>query len=214
MKKIFLMTALITAFTLTACSGGSKSDKKAEAAKIDISDLNAPEGAYLVDDVHSFVVFKVKHMGVGYAYGNFNHMGGYVDLNRENPAESSMKFKVDLRTVDTANAKRDDHLRNPDFFDAKKFPYAVFKSTSFSKTGDKTYKVEGELDIHGQTQPVSFTYTETGYMKEDPWGKERIGAETSFVVNRSDFGITGIDKKSPGAVSDKVELMIAVEAVR
>ena len=77
---------------------------------------------YRVDPVHSSVIFRVKHFGVGYFYGRFNEASGAFVVDAANPSMSSVEVQVKADTVDTHNPKRDQHLKSPDFFNAKQFP--------------------------------------------------------------------------------------------
>ncbi|HEV3163139.1 MAG TPA: YceI family protein, partial [Isosphaeraceae bacterium] len=96
---------------------------------------------YKVDPVHSSLFFHVRHMNVGYYNGRFNELSGNIALDEQNPAQCSFEFTINAGSVDTANAKRDQHLKSPDFFNAKQFPKITFKSKSVSKSGENAYEV-------------------------------------------------------------------------
>src|SRR3954447_18901114 len=81
---------------------------------------------YKIDPEHGTVIYRISHFGVGNAYGRFNKPTGSVAV--DNGAPTSFEFEVKTDNVDTANAKRDAHLKSPDFFDAKQFPTITFKS--------------------------------------------------------------------------------------
>ncbi|HNC30593.1 MAG TPA: YceI family protein, partial [Cyclobacteriaceae bacterium] len=91
-------------------------------------------------------------------------------------------------TVDTNVERRDSHLKSPDFFDAAKYPAITFKSTSFTKTGDKSYKVVGDLTMHGVTKPVTLEATLTG-TATGRGGKKLVGFKVTGTVNRIEFGV-------------------------
>jgi polyisoprenoid-binding protein YceI len=164
---------------------------------------------YTFDPVHSSLVFKVKHLGVAFVYGRFNNFGGTLTLDENNPANSSVQASVKAENVDTDNDKRDNHLRSPDFFNAEEHPVVTFKSTDFKKAGSDAYTVKGNITLLGVTRPIEVTVRNTGAGK-DPWGGFRTGWETSFTINRSDFGMDFM----MGGVSDEVTIFVAVEAVR
>lgn len=164
---------------------------------------------YGVDGSHSAAIFKVKHAGVAYTYGRFNKISGSVVWDNANPAASSFEIAIDPESVDTDNDKRDQHLRNPDFFDTKQFPVLGFKSAAIKKLDDATYEVSGNLTIHGVTKPLTVKAVKTGEGK-DPWGGYRIGFETSFTIKRSDFGMTKVTE----SVGDDVAITFSIEGIK
>ena len=115
---------------------------------------------------------------------------------------------VQVADIDTGNEKRDQHLRSPDFFDEKQFPFIIFKSLSIAASDDGDYLVTGELSLHGVKKEVTVKANKTGYYQE-PGGEYRSGFETRFSIERSDFGMAYL-----ALVSDRVELNVSVEGVR
>jgi polyisoprenoid-binding protein YceI len=164
---------------------------------------------YEVDPVHSAVIFRVGHLGVSHTYGRFNDISGQVVLDAADPSKSSVEITVKADSVDTFSEKRDQHLKSPDFFNAKQFPELTFKSRSVKKTGESEFEVAGDLTLHGVTRPVTVKVQHLG-SGSDPWGGYRAGFETTFDIRRSDFGMDYM----PGGVSDEVRLIVAVEGVR
>lgn len=164
---------------------------------------------YSVDAVHSAVIFSVKHFNAGYTFGRFNDFTGSIVLDSANPANSSIEVVVKTESVDTANAKRDQHLRNADFFNAKQFPTITFKSTSIKPLGDDKFELKGTLTLNGKTQEITAPFVKTGEGK-DPWGGYRVGGEATFSVKRSDFGITYM----PDGIGDEVRLIISIEGIK
>ncbi len=143
--------------------------------------------AYQADPVHSFVVFDVHHLGAGYVYGSFAGPTGDVTFSPDDLTQTSFNLSVDTDTLSTRNDRRDNDLKGPDFFDVKQFPAMTFKSTSVTKTGDKTMSVTGDLTLKGVTKSITvpMEYTGTGSMM----GQTRAGFRADFTINRSDFGM-------------------------
>lgn len=164
---------------------------------------------YKVDPVHSSVLFRAKHFNTGYFYGRFNSVSGSVVVDDANPAKSSVEIQVKVESIDTNDAKRDQHLKSPDFFNAKQFPTISFKSKQVKKSGKDAYEVTGDLTIHGVTRSVTANVTRTGEGK-DPFGGYRIGFETVFTIKRSDFGM----KFMLQGISDEVRLIVSIEGIR
>ena len=117
---------------------------------------------YKLDPVHSSVLFKAKHLNVADFYGRFNDFSGTVTFDNENPSKSSVNLEVKVESLDTHEAKRDQHLKSPDFFNAKQFPVIAFKSTKVEKAGADSYKVTGDFTLHGVTKPVTVEFKKTG----------------------------------------------------
>lgn len=160
-----------------------------------------------VDASHSAALFSVSHLGISNTHGRFNDIAGTLTWDADS-AKSAISITIKTASVDTAAEKRDQHLRSPDFFNAKQFPDLKFTSTSFTKVDDSTYTVVGEAELVGTKKPLTVTVKKVGEGK-DPWGGYRIGFETSFVLKRSDFGIKGV----PG-VGDDVAVTFAIEGVK
>jgi polyisoprenoid-binding protein YceI len=164
---------------------------------------------YAVDAVHSTVLFRVKHLGVSFAYGRFTDVTGTIGLDRQDPAKGSLEIEVKTESVDTHNSKRDEHLRGPDFFHVKEFPVARFKSKSLRKTGDDAYEATGDFTLHGVTKTITVPFKHTGSGK-DPWGGTRVGGEAVIAIKRSEYGVSGL----PGGIGDEVTLTVSLEAVK
>ena len=167
--------------------------------------------AYKVDPTHSSVNFFVKHMGVANAWGRFNDLAGTLSIDEENPAASNIEFTVKTASIDTNSAKRDDHLRSPDYFNAKQFPEISFKSKSVSKAEGKedTYLIAGELSLHGVTRSVVAEFIFMGKGTNAMSQKTIIGGEATLKINRTDFGM---DKHAPDVVGADVTLIVSIEA--
>jgi polyisoprenoid-binding protein YceI len=132
-----------------------------------------------------------------------------------NPTASVVEATIDTASVDTRNAKRDEHLRGPDFLDAAKFPTLTFKSTKVEKAG-AAWKLTGDLTLHGVTKPVVLDVTNVTPPTKDPWGNTRIGAQATTKINRQDFGIV-FNKSLDGGgvlVGDEIAITIDVEVMK
>lgn len=164
---------------------------------------------FSADAVHSSILFRVKHLNAAYFYGRFNDVSGKFRIDSEHPSDSSFDFVVKADSVDTNSEGREKHLAGPDFFNVKQFPTIAFKSTSVAKSGDHDYDVTGDLSLHGVTKQITVKVTHTGEAS-DPWGGYRSGIETTFEIDRTEFGMTGL----VGPVGKDVRLIVALEGVR
>jgi polyisoprenoid-binding protein YceI len=169
---------------------------------------------YNVDKSHSNAQFTIRHL-MSKVTGRFNDVEGAVLIDRANPEASSVDFKIKTASINTGEAKRDEHLRSPDFFDAGQYPEITFKSTKVKATGKDTYNVTGTLTMHGASKEVTLPVTVLGEMK-DPWGNDRAGFEVVTTLNRKDYNIIWNKTLDAGGymLGDDVAVAIALEAVK
>ncbi len=164
---------------------------------------------YAVDPDHSYILFRVKHLNIGYSFGRFNAPEGIFRIDDGNPANSTVEMTVKAGMVDTNVEKRDKHLRGADFFDVKQHPKIKFKSTSVKRIEKDLYEVVGDLTLLGITRPIIAKVIRTGEGR-DPWKKYRQGYETKFTIKRSEWGMDFL----LSGVSDEVNLTVSVEGIR
>ena len=174
----------------------------------------ADQRVYGVDNVHSSVIFKIRHAGMANFYGRFNELKGEIHFDAADVTNSRMSFTVPTASVDSGNTSRDNHLKNADFFNARQFAEITFVSTGIEATGDGVYEMTGDLTLQGETRPVTARLTDvtTGKVREN----DAIGFEAVFSIKRSEFGMTKYlapDGGEDGALGNTVELIVAVEAV-
>jgi polyisoprenoid-binding protein YceI len=165
---------------------------------------------YKVDADHSGVGFSIRHF-VSKVSGRFRDFDGVIRYDRENPAASSVEFKVRAASIDTTNNDRDEHLRSKDFFEVAKYPSITFSSTRVVPKDSNTLEVTGNLTMHGVTRQITFPVEMLGMVKTP--GGEKAGFEASFTVNRKEFGIDWNNILDSGPVlGDEVKISIDVEA--
>lgn len=167
---------------------------------------------YQIDPAHSSVNFKIRHL-VSKTTGKFDKFDGKLNYEPGKPASWKVDAKIDAASVNTGQAKRDEHLRSPDFFDTQKYPTITFKSTGVKDASDKNAKLEGLLTMHGVTKPVVLD-VEFGGEGVDPQGTKKAGFTASTKINRKDFGIIWNKTLDAGglALGDDVDINIEIEA--
>ncbi|HKV12677.1 MAG TPA: YceI family protein [Thermoanaerobaculia bacterium] len=167
---------------------------------------------YKVDPGHSGLNFTVRHF-VTNTPGRFKDFDGTIKYDKQNPAASSVEFTVKTNSLDTDNDDRDNHLRSGDFFEVAKFPTMTFVSKKVAAKDANTLEVTGDLTIKDVTKSITIPVQILGMVKT-PNG-EKAGFETSFTVNRKDYGINWNRVMDSGAVlGDEVKVTISVEANR
>ena len=174
--------------------------------------VRADTSEWTLDGTHSRIGFSVSHMVVSSVSGRFKQFSGTVALDDANLTKSQVDITIKTESIDTDDAKRDEHLRSPDFFDAKKFPTLLFKSSKITKAGGNKYKLTGALTIHGVTKDVTLDATVSDPIK-NPWGKMVRSVKLGGKVKRGDFGLKWNKTLDAGGVlvGDDVTLDIQVE---
>ncbi len=164
-----------------------------------------------IDVTHSQVEFAVKHMMISTVRGRFTSIAGSGETDASG-ALRSVTFEADVKSIDTNQAQRDEHLRSGDFFDVAKFPTLSFVSTKIEQDGEEI-TVTGNLTIRDVTRPVTLK-GELSAPITDPWGNARAAIGVTGKINRKDFGLTWNMALETGGmvVSDEVKLAVEVEA--
>ena len=172
---------------------------------------SAAVSTWAIDADHSSVQFKVKHLMVSNVKGEFKKFSGMVTIDDADITKSKVDVTIDAASIDTANAKRDEHLRSPDFFDVAKYPTLKFVSTKVAKAGEGRLKVTGNLTIHGVTKEVVLDVEGPSPAVKDPWGNTKSGASATTKINRKDFGLTWNKALETGGMVVGEEVLITLE---
>ena len=171
---------------------------------------------YEADAVHSSILFQIRHAGVSNFYGRFNEFTGSFTFNPDSHEAGDFVFEVQTESVDTHNAKRDEHLRTADFFNARQFPTISFKGTSVEHIEGDRYTLAGDMTMQGETKPVTAALEWLG-TGTGPSGKTIGGFEARFEIKRSDFGMTKYlapDGSDSGGLGNTVKLIVSIEAIK
>jgi len=171
---------------------------------------------YNIDPSHASVDFSVRHLMVTKVRGTFEKVSGKVKYDPEAPEKIEIEAIIDAASINTREAKRDEHLRSPDFFDVEKHPTLTFKSKKAKARGKGKLDVTGDLTIRGVTKEVVLAVEGLDQEIKDPWGNVRRGASATTKINRKDFGLNWNQVLEAGGlmVGDEVEIMIDVELIR
>ena len=166
-------------------------------------------GTYRIDATHSSVEFSIRHI-VSRTTGRFTDFSGTVVYDQNKPEQSKVEVIIQAGSINTDNEKRDNHLRSPDFLDAKSYPVMTFKSTKVEKQGEK-FVVTGDFTMHGVTRrvvlPVEVLGLGTHPMRKIPVAG--FSAETA--IKRSDYGVNSWADVA-GVLGDEVRISLNIEA--
>lgn len=168
-------------------------------------------GTWLIDPVHSDVSFTVRHLMVSRVRGRFVRFTGQI-VTAEQVSASSVTAEIDTTSIDTGNPDRDDDLRSANYLDVEHYPTMTYRSTAVRAVGER-FTVDGELTLHGVTQPVQLTGQLRGI---HPNGKGGVvaGLSATAEIDRNDFGIK-LTLPIPGGgvvVGDIISIALEIEA--
>jgi polyisoprenoid-binding protein YceI len=169
-----------------------------------------------IDPAHASVEFRVRHLMVTWVKGTFPDVAGTVDIDETDLTKSQVNVTLGTASIDTNNAKRDEHLRSGDFFDTASYPAMTFVSKKIVAEGGLLRQVIGDLTIRGTTREVTLSVGELTPAVKDPWGNTRRGATATAEINRKDFGLTWNKAMETGGmvVGDEVKITLDVELIR
>lgn len=143
---------------------------------------------FIVDKTRSMVIFRVRDMGVSNFYGRVNAPTGTFTIDPDDPANSSVQIMFELKNMDTGDKNKDRLLLGPQYFNARQYPTAEFKSTSISKIDDSTYEATGAFTMRGATRQITVTLTDYAELQTTKFGY-RGGFEATFTIKRLDYGL-------------------------
>lgn len=168
-----------------------------------------------IDPAHSRIGFKVKHLMISTVSGLFEKYRSIINIDDGALDRSTVSVVIDTASINTGIARRDEHLRSPDFFDVQKYPEMTFVGKQVIARGGAIQLV-GDLTIRGITKTVVLTVNELTKPVKDPWGGERRGASATTEINRKDFGLVWNKTLETGGVvvGDQVKIEIDLELVR
>jgi polyisoprenoid-binding protein YceI len=168
-----------------------------------------------IDASHSSIGFTVRHMVFTKVHGNFTKFAGKIELDGSDLGLAKVSATVDVGSLDTRDAKRDGHLKSPEFFDVAAHGAMTFASARIESAGGDRYKVHGDLTIRGVTKAVVLD-AEYGGRGKDPWGGERIGIAATTTIDRRDFGLTWNQALETGGllVGETISIALDVQATK
>jgi polyisoprenoid-binding protein YceI len=170
---------------------------------------------WTIDKAHSNIDFSVKHLMISTVRGHFRDFDAMIEINEEAPENSRVYASIDVASIDTAVADRDAHLRSDDFFNAERFPNITFESTSVERTGERKFRLAGDLTIRDVTRPVILDGAFEGRI-QDPYGNDRAAFSAQAEISRGEFNVRWNQALETGGmvVSDKVKINLYLEVIR
>lgn len=199
------MRATVLCSLVLLCLGPARAADDPAAPSQDPTQVRP--GAYVLDPDHGKITWSVSHLGYSTYYGQFTGLSAKLDLDPRSPAKSSLSVSVPLSGVVTGNARLEQHLATPDFFDTQRFPVATFTANGIEQTSPTTARITGDLSLRGTTRPMAIdaTFTQAGINPVDR--RYSVGFDGRAVVKRSEFGVNAFLP----ALGDDVTLRIEGE---
>ncbi|MFZ5443454.1 MAG: YceI family protein [Myxococcota bacterium] len=165
-----------------------------------------------IDTAHAAANFAIKHMTVSTVNGTFGDVTGKVEVDDKDVTKSKVEATIDVKAVNTKQAKRDEHLRGKDFFEVEKFPTATFKSTKIEKGEGNKLKVTGDLTIKGITKSVVLD-GELSAEAANPFTKAKTrGFSATTTIARKDYGLTFNAPLETGGLLIGEDVKVSIEA--
>jgi len=181
-----------------------------------MAQLPPEPGSWTIDSAHSFVAFTVEHFTIAFARGLASGPSGVITI-AEDPLASAVRASIDASTIATGNKMRDEKIQGPDVLDAARFPTIDFSSRTLREQSPGSYALDGDLTMHGVTQPVTLDVTVNGVIT-DVWNKSRLGLTAATEIKRSDFDVLkwGHVPLAAGGfmVPDSLQVTLEIEATR
>jgi polyisoprenoid-binding protein YceI len=166
-----------------------------------------PAGSWSVDPSHSKAGFAVKHMGIATVRGEFKDFEGVLEIS-DDLSSAKARGTVNVASVDTNEPQ-------PDFFDAETHRELAFESTRIEAIDNETFRITGDLTLHGITNEIVLT-AEINGTDIDPYGNEKVGLEITGQLSRGEFGMKFNQALGSGnmLVADKVKLALDISAIK
>ncbi len=166
-----------------------------------------PSGAYVLDDSHAYINFQYNHLGLSNPSLSFDDFTVELNLNTEDPTQSTVNVSVDVASVVAGSAVWEDHITGSKWFDVASNPEITFTSTAVEENADGGYRVSGDLTVKGETQPFALDVTINGAKNHPMSGKPVVGLDASGELLRSAFGL---GNNAP-FISDEVQVSLSIE---
>jgi polyisoprenoid-binding protein YceI len=205
MRRITLVSLALATFTPIAF-----------AATPDFIEGPVPRGAYVLDKLHTSLIFRVSHLGFSAYTGRFTRIDAKLDFDPEKLASSRVDVTIDPRSVTADNVPAEflSMLAGKGWLDAASHPEMSFRSRRVEVSDANAFRIHGDMTINGVTKPLVLDARYNGGYAAHPLEPQaRIGFSAKGSLRRSDFGLSA-GLPAPGTtfgVGDEVEIVLETE---
>lgn len=170
----------------------------------------------MFEPTHCKIGFSVTHFAISEVEGFFREFTGTVDTSSGDFSDARVDVSIPVKSIDTQEASRDQHLLNSDFFQADRYPEITFKSTALCPIGERRFVMIGDLTMKDVTKPVELEVRFQGIIPKDPYGNTKAGFKVTGRVNRKDWGITWNVPLDMGgvAVGNEIEITAHIQLLQ
>ena len=204
--RLGILVLMSSALFLLACSNPAADKTRAVTGEASSASPQTPASGekYTISPQNSKIEFLASKV-TGSHHGEFKDFSGVID-HAGQPEKSRVSVTINMSSVATDTDELTQHLKTPDFFDVAKFPQATFTSTEIRAGGDKgaSHTITGNFQLHGVTKSISFPAT----ISVAP---DAINVESSFSINRKDFGINYAGA-ADNLIRDEVVMTLHIKA--
>jgi polyisoprenoid-binding protein YceI len=185
-------------------------------AAICLISSSAMASNWTIDPEHSNIQFKIRHLMITDVKGTFGKVNGVIRIDEKDMSLSAVEVTIEIDSINTGVAKRDEHLKSNEFFDAARFPTMTFVSRKVTQSGKGQMKILGDLTIRGISREVVLDVEGPTNEIKDPWGNTRRGASATTKINRTDFGLTWNKSMESGGmmIDDTVFINLEIEMIK
>jgi len=208
-----LFCALVAAFRAHPVAGqqaASMAPPMAAPMKMAGSGLPAP-GVYTIDPAHTFAYFGARHHVVGLVRGRFDKVTGTLTAGPD-PAACAVDIQIDVSTIDTQIAKRDEDLRGDAYFDVAKFPTMTYQGHGIHHLSGSKWMMDGTLTMHGVTKTVPLMFTFNGVFSDTKPGEPiRAAFHATAALKRAEFSLGARDNLDELGTLQSPDVMIEID---
>ncbi len=188
---------------ISSCASIVRPNYQTEIAKL-------RSGQFNLDAKHSFLLFKVEHLGLSTYVGRFNKLNATMDFDPANLPATRLDGIVDMASIDTNDADLEELLQKPQWFDTAQFPQATFTTTEVQVRGNNKIVFKGDLTLRGVTKPITMLGVFNGGADNLFTGQYTIGFSASGSISRAAFGMDQFG----ALVGDEIKLEVFAEFLK
>jgi polyisoprenoid-binding protein YceI len=164
-----------------------------------------------IDQAHCEIEFKVRHLMISHVKGSFKTFDASIYTEAKDFTTAEIDLWIDVSSINTGDAKRDEHLKSVDFFDVQNHKQITFTSSTIGKPdAEGNHELWGELTMRGVTKEIKLN-AQFGGIINDPWGNEKAGFTVTGKLNRTDWGLIWNAALETGGIMVSEEITISCE---
>lgn len=167
-------------------------------------------GNYSLDSDHTFVLFRIDHLGLSKVIGRFNEAEASLDFDPENIEELKLDGLIKTGSIDVNNEEFESQLRGSGWLNSATFPDATFITEEVVLGDDGNFVILGEFTLRGVSQPMQLQARFNGGADNILTGKYTVGFSASGEFSRKSYGIDDFG----ALVGDTIEIEIEAEFQR